>query len=330
MTLFHSIRFLRVRKGAIYAEFAVTVLVLMFIFIGTSQIGSAFVNEERETRGIRAGLDMLVAVDGDAVRINFANTPPVSFLPGSQDSGDFVVEDEGRTLVQESQSWEGIPGPFEIGPDTHLRFDFESTSRGDIHGVMFSNSTTTLTPAFAYRFFGWQLWGTTFFPLYTPAEGLRSYDVAIGENFTGTFDRIVILTDDDVGAGANSTWSNLRLEVPFGEDQAIDIGQRMANIIGFAGDEDFEIVFTKVETPAPGAAPVIAFSQSFGTETTNTSRVGILGSQVLVDEEPFALLDDEALFVVEVFRSRQGLFSSSSDRFYAKGLVFEFDPNQAP
>jgi hypothetical protein len=38
---------------------------------------------------------------------------------------------------------------------------------------------------------------------------VKSYDIPIGELFTGDFDRIVFLTDDDAGFGGDSTWANV-------------------------------------------------------------------------------------------------------------------------
>ena len=132
------------------------------------------------------------------------------FRPGDQDFGDYSLSDDGLALSQDSQSWEQILGDFSIKEDTHLRFDFSADVEGEIHGIMFTNGDD-LSAKTALQIFGTQTWGYQNHNDYSAGSGVKSYDIPVGTYFTGDFDRIVFLTDDDRSVGADSTWENFEL-----------------------------------------------------------------------------------------------------------------------
>ncbi len=134
------------------------------------------------------------------------------FQPGVQDFGDYVLSPDGLALSQESQSWEQILGTFSIDADSRLRFDFSAEVEGEVHGIMFTNGET-ISEATALQFLGTQAWGLQAHNDYVSGSGVKSYDIPIGAYFTGDFDRLVFLTDDDALAGADSTWANVELLV---------------------------------------------------------------------------------------------------------------------
>lgn len=147
---------------------------------------------------------------GAATPINYSMVSMTSFMPNKQDFGDTTIMPDDLTIVQESQSWDQILGEFTIAADTRLQFEFSADVLGEIHGIMFTNGealsrSTTISVA------GSQDWGLDDYKTYVEGSGLQSFDIPIGELFTGSFDRVVFLTDDDAGTGADSTWSNVTL-----------------------------------------------------------------------------------------------------------------------
>jgi hypothetical protein len=142
--------------------------------------------------------------------LDFATLGVSGFRPGSQDFGDFTLSDDGRTLVQESQSWEQVLGDFDVTADTRLRFDFAAEVEGEIHGIMFTNGTA-ISEATIVQLAGSQTVGVQAYSDYVAGSGARSYDIPVGQFFTGDFDRIVFLTDDDAGRGADSRWAHMEI-----------------------------------------------------------------------------------------------------------------------
>ena len=146
--------------------------------------------------------------------IDFSSFSLSGFQPGRQDIGDASVSANGLTLQQESQSWEQLLGNFTVGTNTRLQFDFSTDVAGEIHGIMFTNGEN-LSQSTTIQFLGSQRYGIQSHNDYVVGSGVQSYDIRVGEHFTGDFDRIVFLTDDDAYVGATSTWSNVQFDVDF-------------------------------------------------------------------------------------------------------------------
>ena len=75
---------------------------------------------------------------------------------------------------------------------------------------MFTNGET-ISEATAFQLLGTQTWGVQAHNDYVSGSGPKSYDIPIGEYFTGDFDRMVFLTDDDALVGADSSWANVEI-----------------------------------------------------------------------------------------------------------------------
>ena len=114
------------------------------------------------------------------------------------------------TLIQGSQSWEQILGDVTVSADTRLRFDFSADVGSEIHAIMFTTGEVN-SPASSIQILGSQTWGVQAHNDYVPGSGLQSYDIPVGDFFTGDFDRFVFVNDDDAGLGADSTWANVEI-----------------------------------------------------------------------------------------------------------------------
>ena len=62
--------------------------------------------------------------------------------------------------------------------------------------------------ATALQLLGTQTWGVQAHSDYVSGSGVKSYDIPISTYFTGDFDRLVFLIDDDALVGADSPWVN--------------------------------------------------------------------------------------------------------------------------
>lgn len=130
-------------------------------------------------------------------------------------SGSVAVRDGGATLALTGNRWRQTVTTFAVTPDTVLELDFSSTSEGEIHGIGFDEDNSINSPRI-FQLFGTQLWngalehGTR----YTDS-GLGSYQhfrIPVGEYYTGSAMRLVLVNDKDGGFQNNSgAFRNVRI-----------------------------------------------------------------------------------------------------------------------
>lgn len=107
------------------------------------------------------------------------------------------------------------------------------------------------------------------------------------------------------------------------------IGARVAEIISVGSTEEFEIIFTAVEFDHTGAGLTLDWQGKYGTGPGVSSRITVDASRVTVNGFDFEIADDERMIVVEIYRSRRGLFAQGTPEIYTKGIVFKADPDHA-
>ncbi|MCV6598730.1 MAG: hypothetical protein OIF40_16820, partial [Mangrovicoccus sp.] len=120
------------------------------------------------------------------------------------------LTDGGDTLVQGTNAWTEVDIDYVVTENTVLRFEFSSTDEGEIHGVEFDNDGLP-SGDYGFQLFGTQTIYHQDFNNYRLSDGTKTYEIAVGEFFTGSFDSLVFFSDDDRGRGSNSTFSNIEL-----------------------------------------------------------------------------------------------------------------------
>ncbi len=140
--------------------------------------------------------------------------PPITFSGitpyGSQDvAGDFQIQDGGATLFLENNTWKYISFPYTVTANTVLEFEFRSTGEGEIHGIGFDNDNA-ISSAATFRVYGVQNWGITNFDNYTGTDWVQ-YSIPVGSFYTGAFDRLFLVNDNDAGSGNNSYFRNVKV-----------------------------------------------------------------------------------------------------------------------
>jgi len=130
----------------------------------------------------------------------------------NQDRGTGVLSNNNRTLQLLGNAWKKVPVNYTITPNTIVSFDIRVDGPGEIHGILFDNDNNlnggTDEPR-AFRTFGSQNWGNSDFANY-PGAGWRSYQIPVGEYYTGTFQYLVFIADKDSGGSSqDSTFRNV-------------------------------------------------------------------------------------------------------------------------
>jgi len=129
---------------------------------------------------------------------------------GYQDRGTATVGDNGASVTLSSNAWKQLAINTTITADTILSFDFKSDVEGEIHGIGF-DTDNNLSPEWLFQLDGTQTWGLQDFAnQYSTGSGYQSYEIRVGDYFTGDFTNLVLATDDDADIGADSAFRNIQ------------------------------------------------------------------------------------------------------------------------
>jgi hypothetical protein len=141
--------------------------------------------------------------------VDFATVTTVGF--GTQDvDSDVQVLDGGLTILLSGNTWRRTVQTYEITPNTLLEFTFESTGQGEVQGIGFT--VDDVVPNRSDRIFqvwGVQSWGIRDFT-YVGA-GPQTFQIPVGQYYTGSGFRLVLVNDDDAGLGGDARFSGIRI-----------------------------------------------------------------------------------------------------------------------
>ncbi len=170
--------------------------------------------------------DDVSQVNGVAVNVNGATVTyeVESYGGGWQDKNPTVTID-GTEVEIEGNGWKKLDlGSYNITENTVLEFEFRSTAQGEIHGIGFDNDNQQ-SYNFTFQLYGTQNWGINSFNDYITGEGWKSYQISVGDFFTGQFNYLTLVNDHDVSnPTAISEFRNIQLYE--------DVSQVVANVNG--------------------------------------------------------------------------------------------------
>jgi subtilisin family serine protease len=174
----------------------------------TIKSGGSFASVETtdfcvSSSGSGGGSDPCPIVDLSAVTVNSYG--------GSQDNGTSSINTSSDYVFISNNAWKSIDYNYTVTANTIIEFDFGSTSQGEIHGIGFDNNNG-ISSNYTFRLYGTQNWGIGDFDDYASSAGSwKSYAIPVGQFYTGTFDRLFFVCDDDANSGGNSYFSNIKI-----------------------------------------------------------------------------------------------------------------------
>ena len=148
------------------------------------------------------------SIDGQTLSINdngeitwtVNGTPQKAALEsygGSTQDFNPAVTVNGDELQIVGNGWKKVPLAYELTPNTVLEFDFRSTTQGEIHGIGF-DTDNSLSENQHFKLYGTQDWGINNFNNYASNAGeWKSYQIKVGDFFTGYYDYLTFANDDD-------------------------------------------------------------------------------------------------------------------------------------
>ncbi|NEQ97332.1 MAG: CAP domain-containing protein [Cyanothece sp. SIO2G6] len=108
---------------------------------------------------------------------------------------------EGNTAVQlKGNGWQKLGVSYSVTPETVLKFEFRSEVEGEIHSIGFDNDNTIRQGdrQTSFQLFGTQEWGIGEFETYMATSGWQSFEIPVGEYFTGDMTYLTFGNDQDV------------------------------------------------------------------------------------------------------------------------------------
>jgi len=133
----------------------------------------------------------------------------VSSYSSKQDTGTASVSGNQMSITLDGSAWKSLDHFKTITDMTVMKVDFKSSTEGEIQGIGFSNGKGDLGSTF-FQLDGSQDLGIQAFnDLYETSSGSDTYFIPVGQYFTGEFDQLVLVNDDDAGLGASSTFENI-------------------------------------------------------------------------------------------------------------------------
>lgn len=133
----------------------------------------------------------------------------VNSYGNSQDNG--TASANSSYLLISNNAWKSIDLNYTVTANTVLEFDFGSTDEGEIHGIGLDNNNG-ISSNYSFRLYGSQNWGIGNFDNYaTSAGSWKSYAIPVGQFYTGNFNRLFFVCDDDAGNAGNAYYRNIKI-----------------------------------------------------------------------------------------------------------------------
>ena len=131
-----------------------------------------------------------------------------SYGGSSQDkSGPVEIRDAGLSLFLEGNRWQKIDLTYTVTENTVIEFDFQSTVQGEVQGLGFDDDLT-ISSNRSFKVYGTQNWGISDFATYS-GSGVTHFTIPVGEFYTGDFQYLFFMNDDDSVPTSNSLYSNI-------------------------------------------------------------------------------------------------------------------------
>lgn len=166
---------------------------------------------------LRRGMVIFLAAAGlsldtyaATVNVDVNNTVTVS----PQDSRNGTVVVDGNTLILTGNRWRASANTYNVSTDTVLEFEFMSNSEGEVHAIGLQ-PTLAVSPNNLFQLYGNQAYGMTSQGTYGMPGQYQTFQIPIGDYYTGENLRVIFVNDKDTaGKTNNSYYRNIKLITP--------------------------------------------------------------------------------------------------------------------
>ena len=145
--------------------------------------------------------------------INFEEDKITSYAGQDKDS-ILTISDNNQQIEIQGNGWKKLAFDYQVTEETILEFEFRSDIIGEIQGIGF-DTNDKLTNSDKNRIFqleGTDNLGISQFKNHITGQGWKTYQITVGDYFTGNFNYLTFINDHDGGKkNAVSQYRNLRL-----------------------------------------------------------------------------------------------------------------------
>lgn len=174
--------------------------------------------------------------NSNCTQIDFKNYS-INSYGGGQDIGTYTLLNNGAELKIQNNAWKSIALNYTVTANTVLEFEFGSTLMGEVHGIGFDNDNN-ISANRTFKLYGTQAWGIQNFNNYPGDNTWRRYVIPVGQFYTGQFDRLFFVCDNDSGnRNGNSYFRNIKI-YEGASCQAI-VGEGSSNSLSISSDNNF-------------------------------------------------------------------------------------------
>ena len=146
------------------------------------------------------------ALENNFLTINFNDSPPLSY--GVQDKhSNASVSYDGVSLKMAANTWKYIPLDYEVTENTILEFDVVMNSIAEIQGIGFQHNTSPNNKT-TFQLAGTANWATKAYSYQVLGE-TQHVKINVGESFTGHYEQLVFIADNDAGNSGDIKFSNV-------------------------------------------------------------------------------------------------------------------------
>src|SRR3546814_6078485 len=105
-------------------------------------------------------------------------------------------------------------GNYTITPDTMLSFEFGSRAEPEVAGIGF-DTQDFMTANLSFKVYGTQSWGNQTFDNYSGNGAWQSYEIPVGQFYTGEFTRLFFVNDQRSEEHTSELQSLMRISYAF-------------------------------------------------------------------------------------------------------------------
>ena len=241
-----------------------------------------------------SGNDLII---GDSNTLDLNNAIVYDAFQDGQSAGSFTQSENNINFF--GNNWKRIFVDYDITATTVIEFDFRSSVEADIQAIGFDNDASQgNSSAQQFKLYGEQNYGNLTFDNYSGTDWVH-YSIPVGTFYTGNFDYLTLIADDDIGAQDSETFfANIIIYNtdgttaggPADGDDILTGGTGMDTIIGGGGNDtinltngDFEVGETIVGGDDTDEIILTdATTVDFATGTVNS--VEILTGSAAIDD----------------------------------------------
>ena len=185
-----------------------------------------------------ARVDVHVSAGDLVTYIDFSDAVLSNYGVTHNESDVYYVADDGRTLHMADNTWKDIALDYTVTDNTVIEFDYFSTKAGQIQGLGFDRDDDISEP-YTFKVFGTQDWGNSTYETYEGNEGnWFHYTIEVGSFYTGDFNRLFFVNDDDEYVGSNGSFRDVTIyEAASDADDTYTGSGSSETIMGLGGDD---------------------------------------------------------------------------------------------